>query len=135
MKKIKRRTVHFPNSVGKILLLFVLISTRLFYIRSERFFQIGILQILLFQMIYCWSFIFRLFMVKSPVYEKYFHPTELEGSSLILSASKKMSLILRLLIKYMGKINLKKKSFFRSFLSEIKERCLQQFCRANEALS
>jgi hypothetical protein len=100
-----RCTVHFPNSVGKILPLFVLTSTRLFYIRSKVFFQIGILQILLFQMIYCLSLIFHIFMVKLSVYENVLHPTELGGTSLILSASRKMSLILRLLIKYIEKLN------------------------------
>ena len=108
----KRSTVHFPNSVGKILHFFVSTRVRLFYIRSKIFFQIRILQILLFQMIYCLSFSFHIFMVKLSVYEKYFHLTELGSSSLILTVSKKMSLILRLLIKYIEKLNFREKSIF-----------------------
>ncbi len=101
----KYATVHFPNSVGKILPLFVSTSKRLFYIRSKIFLQIGILRILLFQMIYYLSFIFLIFIVKLSVYEKELDPTELEGTSLILLVSRKMSLILRLLIKYIEKLN------------------------------
>jgi len=105
-------TVHFPNFVGKILQLFVLTSTRLFYIRSKIFFQIEILQILLFQMIYCLSSSFHIFMMKLSVYEKQLNPTELGGTSLILSISRKISLILRLLIKYIEKLNFREKSIF-----------------------
>ncbi len=68
-------TVHFPNSVGKILPFFVSTSVRLFYIRSKIFLYLGNLWILLFQMIYCSSFIFHVFIVKLSVYEKYLHLT------------------------------------------------------------
>ena len=128
-------TVHFPNSAGKILPFFVSTSTRLFYIRSKILLHIRILWILLFQMIYCSSFIVHVFIVKSSVYEKYLHPVELEGTSLILPISKKMSLIMPLLIKYIEKLNFKKKSIFPCFSREIEGRCLRRFCRADQALS
>jgi len=63
-------TVDFPNSAEIVLPLFVSTTTRLFYIRSKIFLQIGILWILLFQMIYCSSFISHIFIVKIAVYEK-----------------------------------------------------------------
>ena len=55
-------------------------------------------------------------MVKLSVYEKELHPTELGGTSLILTVSKKMSLILTLLTNYTEKLNVKKKSIFFMFL-------------------
>ena len=108
-------TVHFPNSVGKFLPFLVSTRVRLFYIRSKIFLQIRILWILLFQMIYYLFVIFHIFMVKLSVYEKELHPTELGGTSLILTVSKKMSLILTLLIKYIEKLNFRKKLFFHVF--------------------
>ena len=128
-------TVHFPNSVGKILPCFVSISVRLFYIRSKIFLHIQILWILLFQMIYFSSFIVHVFIVKLSVYKKSLHLTELGSSSLILSISKKISLILTLLIKYIEKLNFKKKSIFPYFSREMEGRCLRHFCTADQALS
>jgi hypothetical protein len=61
---------------------------------------------------YYWSFIFDVFIVKLPVYEKYPRPTELGGASLITTASKKISLIIALLTKYMEKFNFRKKNYF-----------------------
>ena len=53
--------------------------------------------------------------MKSSVYEKFLHPAELGGTSLILPISKKMSLITTLLIKYIEKLNFKKKKYFSVF--------------------
>jgi hypothetical protein len=128
-------TVHFPTSVGKILLLFVSTSTRLFYIWSKIFLQIGILWILLFQIIYYLFVNFHIFMVKLSVYGKELHPTELGGTSLILSVSRKMSLIQRLLIKYIEKLNFRGKYIFWCFSREMEGRCLRHFCRVGQALS
>jgi hypothetical protein len=105
-------TVKIPNSVGRILLFIVSTRMRLLYIRSKIFFYLGVLSILLFQTIYYWSFIFDVFIVRLPVYEKYPGPTELGGTSLITTASKKISLIIALLTKYMEKFNFRKKLFF-----------------------
>src|ERR1700722_11689139 len=94
-----RGTVHFPNSVEKFLPPFVSTSVRLLYIRTKLFLYLANLWILLFQTIYCWSFMFHVFIVELSVYEKYLSLTELGCSSLILTASKKISLILTFLIK------------------------------------
>ena len=115
---IKTCAVRFPNSVGKILPLFVVTGTRLFYIRSKIFFQIRILQILLFQMIYCLSSSSHIFMGKLSVYEKSLHLTELGSSSLILMASKTISLILTPLSNYIEKFNFRKKNYFSQFFHE-----------------
>ncbi len=128
-------TVHFPNSVGKILPFFVLTSTRLFYIRSKIFLHIQIKWILLFQMIYCSSFIVHFFIVKLSVYEKSLHLTELGSSSLILSISKKISLMLTHIGNYIGKNNFRKKSMFCYFSREMEGRCLRHVCRVDQALS
>ena len=112
----KCSTVNFPNSVGKIVLFSVSTHVRLFYIRSKIFFDIRNLWILLFQMIYDSSFMFRIFIVKLAVYEKYLHLTELGSNSLILTTSEKISLILTLLINYIEKLNFKKKGIFYIFL-------------------
>ena len=130
-----KHTEDFPNSVGRFISFFLIISTRVFYIRSKIFSYIRNLWILLFQMIYFWSFISHIFMLKLSVYENELHLTELGGTSVILSVSRKMSLILRLLIKYMEKINFREKSIFQCFSREMKGRCLRHFYRASQALS
>ena len=66
-------------------------------------------------MIYYLFVIFHIFMVKLSVYGKELHPTELGDTSLILSVSRKMSLILRFLIKYIEKLNFWEKSIFDVF--------------------
>jgi hypothetical protein len=110
---------------------FVWRAKRLFYIRSKVFLYIWNLWILLFQMIYAWSFIFHLFMVKLVVYEKHFHLIELGVSSLMLTASAKISLFKTLLVNYIEKLNFR----FSCFSREMKGRCLRHLWRANQALS
>ncbi len=113
----------------KILSFFVWPAKRLFHIRSKIFLYIWNLWILLIQMRNAWSFIFHLFMVKLAVYEKHFHLTELGVSSLIPTASAKISIITTLLVNYI------EKNFFSFFSKEMKGRCLRHFCRVNQALS
>ncbi len=127
--------VHFPDSVGKILSLLVCCGTRLFYIRLKIFFYFYDPWILLFRLIYYWSFILHAFMEKSAVYEKYLPLSQLGFVSLIMSVSKKLSLITTVLIKCIEKFHFRKKTFFSSFSWEIEERCLWHFFRADEILS
>ncbi len=98
-------TVHFQNSVEKNVSCFVSSGKSLIYVRSKIFLYICNLRILLFQMIYFWSFTIYLFMVKLAVYEKHFHLTELGGSSLITT----------LLVNYIEKLNFK--TINRSWMS------------------
>jgi hypothetical protein len=128
-------TVKIPNSVVRILLFIVSTRVRLLYIRSKIFFYLDVLSILLFQTMYYWSFSFDVFIVKLPVYEKYPRPTELGGTSLITTASKKISLIIALLTKYMEKFSFTKKTIFSCFWWEMEGRCLRHFCRADPTLS
>ncbi len=115
----------------KILSFFVWPAKRLFHIRSQIFLYIWNLWILLFQMIDAWSFIFHLFMVKLAVYEKHFRLIEWGVSSLILTASAKISLFTTLLVNYIEKLNFR----FSCFSREMKGRSLRHLWRANQALS
>jgi len=85
--------------------------------------------------LYYWSLILHAFMEKSAVYEKYLPLSQLGFVSLIMSVSKKLSLITTVLIKCIEKFHFRKKTFFSSFSWEIEERCLWHFCRADETLS
>jgi hypothetical protein len=127
LSQIPDKSVYstFPNSVGKFLPFFVSTSVWLFYIRSKIFLYLANLWVLLFQTIYCWSFMLHVFIVELSVYEKYLYLTELVRSSLILM----------FLIKYIEKLNFRKKTIFSCFRWEMKGRCLRHFCRADQTLS
>jgi hypothetical protein len=101
----------------------------------KHIFYLGVLSILFFRTIYYWSFFFYVFIVKLPVYEKYHHPTESGGTSLITTASRNIFLIIALLTKYVEKFNFRKKTIFSCFWWEMQWRCQRHFCRADQSLS
>jgi hypothetical protein len=113
--QIQINTVLFPNSAENFLSFFIFITATLFYIRSKKFFHIRNLWILLFQMIYIWSLFSHIFILKLSVYGNELRSTELGCNSLILSISRKLSLILRFLINYIEKKYLWRKMFFSIF--------------------
>ncbi len=74
-------------------------------------------------------------MEKSAVYDEDLHASLLGFDSLITTANRIFVPNYDISNKIQGKTDFQQKNNFFTFLSEIEERSVRQFCRANQALS
>ncbi len=126
---------YFSLILRKIFFHFLFLSLRLYFTSDQRNFFISVISgFSSFKWYIFGLFSSHIFILKLSVCGNELRSTELGCNSLILSISRKLSLILRFLINYIEKNTFGEKCFFLYFSRGMEGRYVRQFCRVDQTL-